>query len=135
MAYRIPSLDGGGIRGVLTARPLERIEAKRPGFLAGVDLFAGTSTGAILALLSVGPGTKPEFLTQRDTDWGIGEWNFKMLDLLFDGGSGLADYQCRQLIGDRYLCLDDVGRVDLLLGLADACDLQPALDWIDGQWQ
>ncbi len=48
--YHILSLDGGGIRGVLTATLLERLEAARPGFLAKIDLFAGTSTGGILAL-------------------------------------------------------------------------------------
>lgn len=48
--FRILSLDGGGIRGVLTASILERLEADCPGFLAGIDLFAGTSTGGILAL-------------------------------------------------------------------------------------
>ncbi len=48
--YRILSLDGGGIRGVLTARLLERIAEVRPEFLGRVDLFAGTSTGSILAI-------------------------------------------------------------------------------------
>ena len=48
--FRILSLDGGGIRGVLTCVLLERLEAARPGWLSKVDLFAGTSTGGILAL-------------------------------------------------------------------------------------
>jgi predicted acylesterase/phospholipase RssA len=53
--YRILSLDGGGIRGVLTAKLLERLEMAHPGFLSKVDLLAGTSTGGILALgLAVG---------------------------------------------------------------------------------
>jgi hypothetical protein len=42
--YRILSLDGGGILGVLTAAILERLEQSRPGFLQMFDLFAGTST-------------------------------------------------------------------------------------------
>ena len=48
--YRILSLDGGGIRGYLTLLLLERLEKSRPGFLAQFDLFAGTSTGSIIAL-------------------------------------------------------------------------------------
>lgn len=48
--YRILSMDGGGIRGILTARILERVDQKLPGFLDGVDLYAGTSTGGLLAL-------------------------------------------------------------------------------------
>jgi patatin-like phospholipase/acyl hydrolase len=47
--YLILSLDGGGIRGALTAKLLERLDEARP-FLEKVDLFAGTSTGGILAL-------------------------------------------------------------------------------------
>ena len=45
----ILSLDGGGIRGLFTARLIERLELAVPGWLARVDLFAGTSTGGILA--------------------------------------------------------------------------------------
>ena len=48
--YRILSLDGGGLRGVVTAKLLERLETAHPGFLSQVDLFAGTSTGGVLAL-------------------------------------------------------------------------------------
>lgn len=49
-AYHVLSIDGGGIRGVLTARLLERLEVEHPGMLQKVDLFAGTSTGGLLAL-------------------------------------------------------------------------------------
>ena len=47
---RILSLDGGGIRGVLTARVLERLQRACPGFLDHVDVIAGASTGGIQAL-------------------------------------------------------------------------------------
>jgi patatin-like phospholipase/acyl hydrolase len=48
--YRILSLDGGGIRGVMTAFWLEKLERELGGRLADhFDLVAGTSTGAILA--------------------------------------------------------------------------------------
>ena len=48
--YRILSLDGGGIRGYLTILLLEKLEEKHPGFIDQFDLFAGTSTGSIIAL-------------------------------------------------------------------------------------
>jgi len=47
---KIISLDGGGIKGILTARIMERLEAAQPGWIAQADIFAGTSTGGILAL-------------------------------------------------------------------------------------
>jgi predicted acylesterase/phospholipase RssA len=55
---RIVSLDGGGIKGVMTARILERLEAELPGWIASTDLFAGTSTGGILAL-AIASGMSP----------------------------------------------------------------------------
>ncbi len=50
--YRILSLDGGGLRGLITARLLDRLN-KHPdiaGWLDSVQFYAGTSTGGILAL-------------------------------------------------------------------------------------
>ena len=47
--YLILSCDGGGIRGLLTALLLKELD-KSCGLLQRVDLFAGTSTGGILAI-------------------------------------------------------------------------------------
>jgi len=50
--YRILSLDGGGVRGILEAVFLQRI-VETPGyenFLDSIDLIAGTSVGGILGL-------------------------------------------------------------------------------------
>jgi patatin-like phospholipase/acyl hydrolase len=50
--YRILSLDGGGLRGLITAGLLERLAADERigGWIKKTDLVAGTSTGGILAL-------------------------------------------------------------------------------------
>jgi patatin-like phospholipase/acyl hydrolase len=50
--YKILSLDGGGLRGLITARLLHRLNSHPSiaGWLADVDLYVGTSTGGILAL-------------------------------------------------------------------------------------
>lgn len=45
--FIILSCDGGGVRGVITAKLLASLD---PGFLQSVSLFAGTSTGSIIAL-------------------------------------------------------------------------------------
>ena len=50
--YRVVSIDGGGIRGLVTTILLQRIVGT-PGmesFLDSIDLIAGTSTGGLLAL-------------------------------------------------------------------------------------
>ncbi|NKF06999.1 patatin-like phospholipase family protein [Clostridium gasigenes] len=48
--FKILSFDGGGIKGALSARILKRICEKFPNLLDEVDLFAGTSTGSLIAL-------------------------------------------------------------------------------------
>ena len=50
MAYRVMSFDGGGIRGIVSARLLERLTQSVPTLLDSVDLVAGTSTGGLIAL-------------------------------------------------------------------------------------
>lgn len=48
--FRIIVFDGGGIRGALSTRILKRIYNKYPAILKHTNLFAGTSTGALIAL-------------------------------------------------------------------------------------
>jgi patatin-like phospholipase/acyl hydrolase len=52
--FRILSCDGGGIRGVLTAVLLDRLSGQYPALLQDspdtITMYAGTSTGGILAL-------------------------------------------------------------------------------------
>jgi uncharacterized protein len=50
--FRILSLDGGGIRGLLSILLLQRLieESAIPDLIDRVDLFAGTSTGGLIAL-------------------------------------------------------------------------------------
>lgn len=67
--YRILSLDGGGLRGLLTSTLLERIVEQFPSFLESVDLIAGTSTGAILAL-ALAKGLKPKDISDLYRDKG-----------------------------------------------------------------
>jgi uncharacterized protein len=59
--FRILSFDGGGIRGIVSATIVLRLESAHPGFLSSVDMFAGTSTGAILAC-GLAAGLSPEAL-------------------------------------------------------------------------
>jgi patatin-like phospholipase/acyl hydrolase len=49
--YRILALSGGGVRGVIPALILGRLEQARPGLLARTTVFAGTSAGGVLALM------------------------------------------------------------------------------------
>lgn len=49
-AYWIASFDGGGIRGVLSAVLYQRLLEAVPALAGRINLYAGTSTGSIMAL-------------------------------------------------------------------------------------
>lgn len=57
--FRILALDGGGIKGIYTAKVLNELEKRYGNILDNFDLICGTSTGAIIALgLSNGKSAK-----------------------------------------------------------------------------
>lgn len=67
-ARRILSIDGGGIRGLVSCTWLGGVEdalakAGKPGLLANFDLMAGSSTGALIAC-GVGLGLAPDALAE-----------------------------------------------------------------------
>lgn len=94
--YRILTLDGGGVRGVLSAVLLKRLEAVVPGFLQKVDLFAGTSTGGILAL-ALAAGFSADKCKELYVEYGSRIFNNPVPDWL-DGGSLFgAKYDNRNL--------------------------------------
>lgn len=69
--FRIISLEGGGIRGVFSARLLRRLAAYEPSLLQRTALYAGTSTGGIIALgLAAGmrPGDLEDLYRHRAKD-------------------------------------------------------------------
>ena len=77
MTFRILCLDGGGIRGVMTARILQKIEQQLGSPLKKhFDLIAGTSTGSILAI-GIGIGKSPK----------------EMLNLYMEKGLQIFPYQ------------------------------------------
>ena len=49
-SYRILSIDGGGIRGIIPLVILERLDTAMPGWRAGIAMYAGTSSGGLIAL-------------------------------------------------------------------------------------
>jgi uncharacterized protein len=97
--YRILSMDGGGIRGILTARILERIDEEFPGFLTGVDLFAGTSTGGLLAL-GLASGMTPAQIRRMYQEFADNVFADSLLDNLRDLGNLIgAEYSNGPLKG------------------------------------
>jgi patatin-like phospholipase/acyl hydrolase len=69
--FKILAIDGGGIGGLIPAILLERLDNDKdlPGFLDSVDLFAGTSTGGLIAL-GLAYGLSPTKLKELYTKQG-----------------------------------------------------------------
>jgi patatin-like phospholipase/acyl hydrolase len=82
--FRILCLDGGGIRGLYTAVILDRIVTAVPTFLADIHLYAGTSTGGILAL-GLAVGRTPQEGVLLYEQWGprifSRSWSWKLRTL------------------------------------------------------
>lgn len=50
MPYRILSIDGGGLRGIIPLAILERLDRSCMDWRRNIDMYAGTSTGGLIAL-------------------------------------------------------------------------------------
>lgn len=55
--FRVLALDGGGVRALLEVLLLKRLVEVYPNFLSEVDMIAGTSAGAIIALALASGGS------------------------------------------------------------------------------
>ncbi len=93
-----------------------------------------------IRLLSVGTGFNPKYLNAQSEDWGFVQWAPHLVSLMLEGSMGLADYQCRQLLGRRYyrlnpvlpvpIGLDDVQQIPLMKTIASQYDLSKARAWL-----
>lgn len=111
---KIISIDGGGIRGIIPADILRRVEERSPGCLQEVDLYAGTSTGAILSA-ALAAGLKPSDIVELyrsrgpdifdKRDWldsvAFGADEFFRADYSLDGlEAALFEYLGNMTLGD-----------------------------------
>jgi hypothetical protein len=59
-----------------------------------------------IVVLSLSTGKDGLYLSQKqygEGDWGLLQWAPKLTDLILDGGVEVTDFQCAQIIHDRYL--------------------------------
>lgn len=93
-----------------------------------------------ITLLSIGTGFSPEKLVGDRLDWGTTQWASRIVQLVLEGMPGVADYQCLQVLGERYfrldvrleqpIELDAVDRLDDLVEIADARPLDDVVAWL-----
>lgn len=99
--FRIAAFDGGGIRGIYTATLLARLEAEAPGFLKKVKMFAGTSTGSIIAV-SLAAGRSPTELAELYQKEGGEAFRDSRLDNVRDMGrligANFSEHNLREIL-------------------------------------
>ena len=94
-----------------------------------------------VALLSIGTGTRSHFVEGDTLDWGLVKWAPHLLNVLMDGPSDVAHFQCDRMLGrGRYMRvqvrlardipLDATDAGPELIELANKVDLGPALAWL-----
>ena len=95
--YKVLSIDGGGIRGLIPVRILERLEVHHPGIVQEFDLFAGSSTGAVLAG-GFAFGLKARYMRQMYQSFGSEVFSDSLWDDILDLKYILgADYKIENL--------------------------------------
>ena len=91
-----------------------------------------------LRLLSISTGRLPHYLEVQDADWGLAQWAPHLLGLITEANIGVPDYQCQQILDDRYyrldptlphfVRLDDIRQAHSRREWAQVVDLAPVLD-------
>jgi hypothetical protein len=97
-----------------------------------------------ISLLSIGTGTVNYFIKGKRLDWGYAQWAKPLISLMLDGVSGVADFQCRQLLGKRYhrvspvlentIDLDNYRMVQELVDVGSQVDLSKTEHWLKSFW-
>jgi uncharacterized protein len=107
----------------------------------------GTSyAGALkdIRLFSIGTGRNAVFIAGVDHDWGLAEWARPLVSMMIDGVMGVAEFQCRNILGDAYfrlepllprpVAIDDASVVGDLIEYANAVDIREAVEWLGRNW-
>lgn len=131
-------VDGGVVAGNPSMAALAQTQDRR------ADLPRRPSLNEI-ALLSLGTGQSRHYVKGERHDWGYTQWAKPLINLMLEGAAGIADYQCRQLLGERYhrlsprlpnpIELDDFGKRSELVRLAERVDLSETVRWLNKQWR
>jgi len=53
-------------------------------------------------MISLGTGKSTNHISKTFSDWGYMQWAGRIIDMILGGSVSVADYQAKQLLGDRY---------------------------------
>ncbi len=129
------------------------VYANNPSMCALAQVLDGRWKGhrevADVVMMSIGTGTALSYVAGPVHDWGYAQWVRPLIELILDGVTGIADYQCARLLGERYRRLapyfppgvrwelDDAGKVPEMVAFAErwaAGELQAAGKFLAERW-
>ena len=99
-----------------------------------------------VVLLSLGTGTSLQYIKGRSHDWGYVQWVKPLISLMLDGAAGIADYQCQQILGQRYhrlapvfpegvtVPMDDVDKIPYMVKFSEKLNIDKTLEWLGKTW-
>jgi len=97
-------------------------------------------------LLSLGTGTSLTYITGKNLDWGYAQWARPLVSLMLDGVGGIADYQCKQILCERYcrlapqfpagtsIQMDEVKRIPDMISFASGVSIADTAAWLKQNW-
>ncbi len=136
-----PSVDGYVDGGVYASNPAMCALAQTQD-----DRYSPTPALGDVLLLSLGTGTSLQYVKGRTLDWGYAQWVKPLINLMLDGTAGIADYQCRQLLGGRYhrlspvfppgttVPMDDTDKIPYLIEFASEVPIDETIGWLKQTW-
>ena len=99
-----------------------------------------------IVLFSLGTGTALQYIKGRSNDWGYVQWVKPLMSLMLDGTTGIADYQCKQILDNRYhrlaptlpqgrsVAMDDAAKIPYLIKFADSISVGRTVNWLKKHW-
>ncbi len=108
--------------------------------------FKGMPLMDDVVLLSLGTGISLVYMEGEALDWGYAQWAKPLVSLMLDGITGIADYQCKQILGQRYhrlspifppgvsIPMDDVKKIPYMIDFANKVDLKKTIKWLKTYW-
>ena len=137
-----PSVDGYIDGGVYASNPsmcaLAQTQDRR---------YKPTPSMDRISLLSIGTGTSLQYIKGRSHDWGYVQWVKPLMNLMLDGTTGIANYQCQQILGNRYhrlepvlppdrpVAMDDATKIPYLIKFADSISIRKTINWLKKHWR
>jgi patatin-like phospholipase/acyl hydrolase len=126
------------------------VYANNPSMCALAQALDGRYQGAEsldeIVMLSLNGGTALTYIEGQNLDWGQAQWVKPLIGLMLDGVSGIADYQCSQILSERYhrlapvfppgvnYPLDGVDRISELVTFAQQVNISDAAAWLRRYW-